>query len=413
MRITEVELTNVRCFKYLKINLDRPKDANQWALIIGNNSEGKSTVLRSIAMGLCDATGAGSLLSELRGRFIRYGARTATIRITLSDGRKKYWRETIITGEDEKVFQSSSSRLPTKAMRDLFVVGYGTGRVDEGTADYNEYFAVDAVYTLFKYSQQLQNPELGFRRVIDEARKRNPKNEIKAEAHVKNMIFAMLRKLLNLKGEEEIELTKSGIFLRKNRALHPIGSLGDGYRSTLTWVMDLISWWLLSSLSKRKRSLETTDINGILILDEIEQHLHPRWQKEIISLLWEVFPRIQLIGATHSPLVLSGSLGCSIFALSNGKLQERNNVYGWRAEDVYTDVMDMQSSRPDSFERDVEILSELELKKLRKSVNAQELKKLKSMRESLKGRLSATDPLLVTIRLDSMLSELKSNRNKK
>ena len=87
MYISKITLKNVRCFKDETIDLG---DSYPSLLIAGNNATGKSSVLRSIAMGLCDEASAGGLLRELPGDFIRTGKDDATITIefTEEDGEK-------------------------------------------------------------------------------------------------------------------------------------------------------------------------------------------------------------------------------------------------------------------------------------------------------------------------------------
>lgn len=74
MYISKVTLKDVRCFKQITLDLDSKKRAKMWAVIVGDNGEGKTTVLRSIAMGICDESSAAGLLRELPGEFIRRGA---------------------------------------------------------------------------------------------------------------------------------------------------------------------------------------------------------------------------------------------------------------------------------------------------------------------------------------------------
>ena len=77
---------------------------------------------------------------------------------------------------------------------------------------------------------------------------------------------------------------------------------GDGYKNTAAWVLDFITWNMLAG-----RNLDPDEISGIVLIDEIEQHLHPRWQRHIVSLLREQFPKIQFIMTTHSPLCAVGT----------------------------------------------------------------------------------------------------------
>ncbi|MCH8149932.1 MAG: AAA family ATPase, partial [Planctomycetes bacterium] len=81
---------------------------------------------------------------------------------------------------------------------------------------------------------------------------------------------------------------------------------GDGYAATLSWIFDLLGWSLLA-----KRKSFGTDLRGIVLLDEMEQHLHPSWQRAIIGLLAADFPGIQFIATTHAPLTAIGSTALS------------------------------------------------------------------------------------------------------
>ena len=66
--LTRLELQNIRCFPGLAIDFEQPGSC---ALLVGDNGDGKSTVLRSLAMGLCDQSSAAALFRELAGKFIR------------------------------------------------------------------------------------------------------------------------------------------------------------------------------------------------------------------------------------------------------------------------------------------------------------------------------------------------------
>jgi DNA repair exonuclease SbcCD ATPase subunit len=87
MYISKIRLENVCCFKDETIELG---DSHPSLLITGNNATGKSSILRSIAVGLCDEASAGGLLRELPGDFIRTGKNDATIEIEFKeeDGEK-------------------------------------------------------------------------------------------------------------------------------------------------------------------------------------------------------------------------------------------------------------------------------------------------------------------------------------
>lgn len=79
-------------------------------------------------------------------------------------------------------------------------------------------------------------------------------------------------------------------------------ALSHGYQSTFAWIADLIGQFLLES----KTELSTVEIEGLVLLDEIDLYLHPAWQATFVTALRRVFPKIQFVATTHSPVILAG-----------------------------------------------------------------------------------------------------------
>ncbi|MCH8289414.1 MAG: AAA family ATPase, partial [Candidatus Marinimicrobia bacterium] len=132
-----------------------------------------------------------------------------------------------------------------------------------------------------------------------------------------------------------------------------IGGWGDGHRATLAWLADLFSWDILY---KKKGSM--SDIVGIVLLDEIEHHLHPSWQRRIIRQLNRNFPKIQFIVTSHSPLCAIGTTDLSedianIFLLrlkndSSHLIEGGKSIRGMRADQVLTSYLfGLESTRSD------------------------------------------------------------------
>jgi AAA domain, putative AbiEii toxin, Type IV TA system len=78
-------------------------------------------------------------------------------------------------------------------------------------------------------------------------------------------------------------------------------ALSHGYQSTLAWIADLIGHVLLEAKSDHS----TTEMEGLVLIDEIDLYLHPAWQATFITALRRVFPRMQFVVTTHSPVVLA------------------------------------------------------------------------------------------------------------
>ena len=80
----------------------------------------------------------------------------------------------------------------------------------------------------------------------------------------------------------------------------PAGWLSQGYQSLIAWVADFVGHILLEA----DMGIQASEMEGIVLVDEIDLHLHPKWQVKLVPALKKVFPRLQFIATTHSPMVL-------------------------------------------------------------------------------------------------------------
>jgi energy-coupling factor transporter ATP-binding protein EcfA2 len=415
MHLKKIFLKNIRCFEEFTLEFEK---SNSSVLIVGDNGEGKSTLLRSIAMGLCDSTSASALFRELGGRFVRRGKEEEDtfIDLYLSNGPEQSfiietkWRslKKSIGGSLESLTQIIFSghkknerniidqeEFPWKS---IFIAGYGAGLRTSGSATLDSYLAVDAVYPLFRYDEPLLNPELALRRLVDEEQKRQGRKS-KVVPHrrfgILNDFLELLKNILNLGKHDRVYLTRQGIEVRGPWGRCGLESLGDGYKSTIIWVLDLIGRRLLYS-----RTLNPEQMTGIVLLDEVEQHLHPRWQLNAMPLIQKAFPKIQFIATTHSPLVASGCKNCKIRKITS-KHDESSSVYGWLAEDVYREVMDLPTTRYKDVANLIKEFEKLYAKKISGMLSAEDGEKLRKVEEEL-NRLPGGDPTVLTTKLKNL-----------
>jgi predicted ATP-binding protein involved in virulence len=95
----------------------------------------------------------------------------------------------------------------------------------------------------------------------------------------------------------------------------PIEALSEGFKSTLVWLFDAII-----RIVEKGGSLENAaDITGIILLDEVDLHLHPSWQRTILQSVETLFPNIQFIVTTHSPFVVQSAENEALIALEMEK----------------------------------------------------------------------------------------------
>lgn len=132
--------------------------------------------------------------------------------------------------------------------------------------------------------------------------------------------------------------------------------LSSGYKSII---------YLLFSIIKeiefrfKEHQLKAEDFDGIILIDEVEVHLHPEWQERIINVLCETFKNAQFIVTTHSPHVIQAADPNEIIALhldNNNEVSVREDIMtgefgfkGWTIEEILYDVMGMKTLRTEMY----------------------------------------------------------------
>jgi predicted ATP-binding protein involved in virulence len=85
-----------------------------------------------------------------------------------------------------------------------------------------------------------------------------------------------------------------------NKTKVPATWLSQGYQSTIAWIADLIGQMYLDI----GEAVPLEDMEGMVLIDELDLHLHPMWQVRLVPILKRLFPRMQFIVTTHSPMLL-------------------------------------------------------------------------------------------------------------
>lgn len=341
MYISRVKIKGICCFDDITIDFKSNNDVIKVVTILGNNGTGKTTIMRCIATALCDKPSAVGLLQELYGTWINDNKEEGVIRIEFIPIKNNKYDKTPFIERTFTKTDSGSVEIKNEALYpdpfpwdDIFVCGYGAARGHFKTKDYREYASVDSVYTLFNYDEPLQNPELIFRRIIhiDYARNVNYPHINENPDIAMDKILKRFDKILDLL-PGSTQLGKSGITVNGPWGkFMPIGSLGDGHRAIIALISDILGWALFYN-----EKMFYTEISGIVLIDEIEQHLHPSWQRKIIRQLNQQFPNVQFIFSTHSPLV----------AANTGKLlhdDATSKLFHLRYEGEYSQLSEVEEN---------------------------------------------------------------------
>lgn len=336
LKITSLQMINIRGFRELTLDLGTHEiSPRRKTLIIGKNGTCKSTILRAIAIGLSDIPDASRLISEPIGGMVSEGETSGKIKIDLcGEGTK--------TDRDIHIERISDKELVVRRARGggslggqwlttatPFVCGYGAGRFGIGAEISREYRIADSVYTLFNYQQPLIGTELTLRRLED---------FLGTEIYERTL--SSIKRALGLTDADQIRLGRGGgveILGPSIGKTIPLEGWADGYRMTFIWILDLYAW------AMRAGSLdEDGNVEGILLVDEIDQHLHPSMQAEILPRLSELLPKMQIFATTHSPLVALDAKPEELVVLKRDGhrvvLQESiPDFSGYSAEDMLSD----------------------------------------------------------------------------
>ena len=316
MFLKRVELTNVRCIRSMTLPLVVPSGVTRrWTLLLGENGVGKSTLMRAIGLIL----GGSAALAELIGEpasWIHSGEAECSISADLetAEGEPRHISLRIRRGDTIKeIYETNKETLEVldraiaRAARNYLVIAYGASRrlsstllsTQPVTARFRSARA-NNVATLFTPDAML-NPletwaiDLHYRlqdqglRIVDEA-------------------MAKLLPGMTFKG---IDRNRRDLMFETVDGEVPLAYLSDGYQNMAAWCGDLL-FRVTDTFEDYKDPLAA---RGVLIVDEIDLHLHPVWQRKLRNFLSDMFPNFQFILTTHSPLTAQQANAGELFLM--------------------------------------------------------------------------------------------------
>ena len=313
---------------------DAPHALGQWTLLLGDNGTGKSSILWALGLALLDGELVHGLLANLSSPLVR--GESGVARISVDAGDETFGVSIETTKHRERITESPISP-------DFLVFGYGSGR---GSAFGGPNRAVeldkplDAISTLYGLRTSLVHAETWLRGLEHVALKAGEESK---EASFFESVCSVLKNVLP--GVDEIRIDSDRVII-SGPALGTCGiaSLSDGYATTLGWLVDMMARWLHE---QKRRSVEikanfNEEMTGLVLIDELDLHLHPRWQMRIVDDIRRAFPKMSFVATTHNPLTLLGARPGEIHVLEY--IQEKLSLRqvdlppGIRADQVLTGV---------------------------------------------------------------------------
>ena len=382
---TSLELENVRCFgERQRLDLsDENGRPVQWVLILGDNGVGKTTLLQCLAWMrpvLSDEEGKSIEpalnieKNETLNSLIRVDPNVVAkvnLKATLSVGQgfgdestessdRSMETEAEMRGEDGRLKESimkasanaehASAEIQDAPPCDLAIFAYGAAR-RPGTLKLERGERSDALASLFRDSTELYDAEDILLKLDHRTVKSKDERDVERLQRIKKILATILP---DITCESDIEilwpdtfsffpLGPSGVRFNTPYGEVPLSALSLGYQTTLTWIVDLA----LRLFEHYPESPDPLSEPGIVLIDNIELHLHPRWQQRVMENLSNCFRAIQFVATAHSPLIVQAAEHASLAVLreENGEVKIQRHlqsVNSWRADQILaSDLFDV------------------------------------------------------------------------
>jgi predicted ATPase len=352
MYIQSLHLENVKGFQEVKFDLVRPDGTYAgWTAFVGGNSAGKSTILRAISLALIGPLAGDRLMGQAAGWILK-GETRASANVILSWDKEhdefktggKHPGDSFEAGV-RWFFEKPTDTVPQFRATEKrnaaggrvitadrgpwspnsggwFSAGYGPMRRLAGSSSESMRFTLSKeadsrFVTLFREDAALSESEVWLRWM----HARNLESVTQEYEPILTGVKALLSDNLLPNGMRISRITVDGVFIQDGLNVElPMRDISDGCRSIYATILDLIHG--LHDVYGAEGLFETdadghSIVNrpGVVIIDEIEAHLHPAWQRDIPSWLKTHFPKIQFLVSTHSPLIAQAADPNGLFIL--------------------------------------------------------------------------------------------------
>jgi energy-coupling factor transporter ATP-binding protein EcfA2 len=345
MWIHKISIENIRSIEHADWELP----ANSligWHVILGDNGSGKSSFLRSVALALIGSMEASALRQDW-STWLRSGSDHA--RVALDVGPESLQNRVELEIQLSTSNRTDQPRLLGSGRSKLFSAAYGPfRRFSGGDAEFERSLQanrrVAAHLSVFGEDVALTESLRWLQDLNYKKLENRPEGALLANvvAFINHDQFLPHNlKLTSISSDGVTFQDATGMFV-------PVQELGDGYRSILSMTFELIRQLSLAYDLDQifDASNQKVVCPGVVLIDEIDAHLHPTWQKRIGFWLTEHFPNIQFIVTTHSPLICQAAVRGTIFLLPKPGSSELGRMLTGSDRDrlVYGDILDAYST---------------------------------------------------------------------
>jgi predicted ATPase len=375
-----LSLENVKCFKENQTLdfSDRDGRPAQWTVILGETGVGKTTVLQSLAA----LQPAQLVQRELKRDFYlpipanNYEALQFITSLMFKDAvpgatrvmGSVYCGERLSqpTGKGRLISQYGMEKsdggihlsvtgtvADLSKLRNLVVYGYGASR-RMGETSLSQSNGADPSASLFSDAIELLNAEEWLLQA-DYAASKSSRGQPRAQKRRDFIIELLIRLLPDTSAIRFVQPTTTklpSVQFRTPYGWVNVNQLSLGYRTSIAWMVDLAHRMFKRYPSSKDPLAEP----AIVLVDELDLHLHPGWQRSMMDHLSQVFVNTQFIVTAHSPLVVQGAPNANVILLKRSGNQtvvenDISSVQGWRVDQILTsDLFGLPSARASEFD---------------------------------------------------------------
>ena len=391
MRVTSLKLVNVRAIKTAEFRFQPG-----FNLIVGVNGVGKSTVLDALSVCLSAVVKRANELQNnakaLSADDIRIGADVTMVECHVRIGTHDYiylrhrprqadrLQKAQFIGESPSPVSSDESRGRPLA------VHFSTNRAVPSRRTPGKGVALGGVNAAFADNfakRELRLGEFGAWLKVQRAmRTEHPAADSMLTA-CQDAVERFLPGYANLRLSSG---NRPQLQIDRDTTTIPVRQLSDGERGILALVLDLTR-----RLAQANPNFiaPASEAEAVVLIDEIDLHLHPKWQRQIVQKLTTTFPRCQFIATTHSPQVI-GEVGHNrIQIIANGEVYSPTHSFGVDSSRVLEEIMDAPPRSPE--------IAEL-LTKVSQEVDRQRYENARGLLAQLVSRVGEDDPEVTRIR---------------